>query len=105
MSAASDLWVWTRFHASDDDWRPIYLPSEGHPGLGPYWCSGYGHDYATICAWVRPGEDVRKWWPEATHITREEPSPLRFSDRFPEPEWWAHDPQATTPSAPSGEGQ
>jgi hypothetical protein len=91
--AAGDVWVWTRFRANDYDPRPVYEDAEGHPGLGPWWVSGWGDDYSVICAWVRPGEDVTKWWPEASSVTQEEPSPLRFTDRFPEPEWWASDPQ------------
>jgi hypothetical protein len=87
-ATSDDLWVWTRFRAHLDDWRPIYKTAEGHPGLGPYWCSGYGEDYSVICAWVRPGQDVRRWWPEAEQITQEQPMPMKFSDRFPEPEWW-----------------
>jgi len=86
-----DLWVWTRFYTtSAGDWRPVYKVEDGTPGLGPYWCSGYGYDpdTAIICAWVQPGEDVTKWWPEAERITQEEPSPMKFSDRFPKPDWW-----------------
>lgn len=87
----SEMWVWTRFRTCEaDDWRPIYDKDAGHPGLGPYWCSGYAGDgsYATICAWVQPGEDVRQWWPEATDITQEDAKPMTFSDRFPQPDWW-----------------
>jgi hypothetical protein len=96
-----DLWVWTRFNANGDDWRPVYEVEDGHPGLGPYWCSGYGDDYAVICAWVRPGEDVTKWWPEAQEIGQGEPRPITFTDRFPEPQWWAADPQNTEVGRPS----
>jgi hypothetical protein len=94
--AAEDLWVWTRFYTtSADDWRPAYKVEDGTPGLGPYWCSGYAYepDRAIICAWVRPGTDVRRYWPEAEDIVHNEPSPLRFSDRFPEPDWWATAPE------------
>lgn len=83
------LWHWTRFHADPGDWRPVYKIEDGHPGLGPYWCSGYGEDYSIICAWMKPGVDVTVYWPEATHVTQdEEPSPIRFTDRFPKPDWW-----------------
>lgn len=82
-------WMWTRFHADPDDYRPVYISTEGTPGLGPYWCSGYGEDYSIVCAYTRPELDVRTYWPEASHITQEGPGPIEFSERFPEPEWWA----------------
>lgn len=88
------LWVWIRFYTdSVDDWRPVYDKDAGHPGLGPYWCSGYTGDgeQAIICAWVKPGLDVRTWWPEAVRVTQGAPTPLTFNDRFPKPDWWTDD--------------
>lgn len=87
---AEQLWVRTRFYANPDDYRPIYEVKDGHPGLGPYWCSGYSFDpdRSIIIAFVQPEVDVTRYWPEAEDIDPEDPGPIRFSDRFPEPQWW-----------------
>ena len=76
-------WLWCRFRADPDDWRPVTWPPPG-----PYWCSGYGETYSVIIAYVRPGMDVRDWWPEAEDVDVTEVDELKFSSRFPKPDWW-----------------
>jgi hypothetical protein len=82
----TDNWIRYRFHANEDDWRPVYDPNEPNPNLGPYWCSGYGDGYSIIVAYLRAEPTL--YWPEASHIDEGEPGPIKFSDRFPKPSWW-----------------
>lgn len=76
-------WVRARFHADIDDPRPAAFPPPG-----PWWCTGYGEDYATVTAWLRPGDEVTTWWPEADEIDYEQHDAIVFTDRFPPPDWW-----------------
>jgi hypothetical protein len=80
-------WDRVRFHANEDDWRPVIWPP-----IGPYWCSGSGDNYAVIVAYFPTGstdEDIKKYWPEASNIDRmQENVDISFSDRFAKPDWW-----------------
>lgn len=78
-------WIRARFHADADDYRPIKWPP-----VGPYWYSGYALDgsYIVVIAYVRNIEQVREYWPEADEIRFSEESEIRFTERFPKPEWW-----------------
>ena len=77
-------WVRYRFHADADDPRPITFPPPG-----PYWVTGYGDDYSIVVAYLRPGQDVRTWWSEASDFTCSDPvDGITFTDRFERPEWW-----------------
>jgi hypothetical protein len=71
-----------RFHANEDDYRPIKFPPPG-----PYWCTGSGEGFSVVVAYLPDEEKVTDWWPEATNVesTTEE---IKFSDRFAKPEWW-----------------
>ena len=83
-------WVWARFRANLEDYRPVTVPPPG-----PWWCTGYGDDYAVIVAYVREGDDVRKWWPEASEVDTElAPDGPKFTDRFPRPDWWTGDDES-----------
>jgi hypothetical protein len=83
-------WLRHRFHANPIDPRPVIFPPPG-----PYWCSGYGGEagkefrYATLVAYLPPDVPVTDYWPEAEQITSEERDAIRFTDRFPRPEWYA----------------
>lgn len=78
-------WLRLRFRANEADYRPVTWPPPG-----PYWCTGYGDGYATVVAYVRDGDDVTVWWPEASHVTGgPDPDGPTFTDRFPRPDWWA----------------
>jgi hypothetical protein len=79
-------WVWTRFRADIDDYRPTVWPPPG-----PYWCTGWGEDYSTVVAYLRPGDDITHWWPEASDVDTQERSEIQFADRFPHPAWWTGD--------------
>jgi len=77
-------WMRIRFRANEDDPRPVV-----YPPMGPWWCSGYGDNYAIVVAYVRKESEVRKHWPEATEIdVMQRDCELTFSDRFPKPDWW-----------------
>ena len=71
-----------RFKANEDDFRPVNWPIKH-----PYWCTGYGEDYAIIVAYADNEEEILKNWPEATEIESEEHEDYFFSSRFPRPEW------------------
>lgn len=92
-----------RFRANYDDWRPVKWPP-----IGPCWCSGVAGDesYSIVIAYVQNEDQVREFWPEATHIDPEESDHIVFTDRFARPDWWPVD-KATVdePSLPpAGEG-
>ena len=77
-----------RFKADKDDYRPVIWPP-----LGPYWCSGFGHNYNIVVAYFPEGtvnEEIEKYWPEVEDLdTMEERVDIEYSDRFAEPEWWS----------------
>lgn len=76
-------WFRCRFHANEDDYRPVKWPPPG-----PYWCTGYGDDYSIVVAYVRDMEQVYEYWPEASQVDAEERSEITYTDRFPKPEWY-----------------
>lgn len=77
------MWVRYRFHANDVDFRSVIFPPPG-----PYWCSGYGDGYSVVIAYLPKGIELTKYWPEASNVSSDEMDQIRFSDRFPEPQWW-----------------
>lgn len=72
-----------RFHANEDDWRPVEFPPPG-----PAWCTGYGEGYSTVVAYVESEDQILKFWPEATEIDTQPCDKIEFSGRFPRPDWW-----------------
>ena len=76
-------WERHRFHANEDDYRPVIWPP-----LGPYWCSGYGDDYSIVIAYLPKGQNLLDYWPEADNVDTEDRNEITFSDRFPCPKWW-----------------
>lgn len=76
-------WLWYRFRANEDDYRPVTFPP-----LGPYWCTGYGEDYAVIVAYLPVGAVLTDYWPEASEVDARQVEKPTFSDRFPKPDWW-----------------
>lgn len=86
-------WVRYRFSTkSVDDYRPIIF----NPKY-PWWCSGYGLggtiddpecETAIIIAWLPKGEDLTKYWDDAFDITFDEFDEIKFTDRFPKPEYF-----------------
>lgn len=82
-------WVRLRFCTRADDWRPLRFPPPG-----PYWNSGYGDDYNIMVAYFPLNEEptLMEYWPDAYEIDMTlECGKIRFSKRFPRPEWWADD--------------
>jgi hypothetical protein len=76
-----------RFHANEEDWRPVKFPPPA-----PCWCTGYGDGHSIVVAYVETEDQVTEFWPEATNIdVHEENTEVRFSDRFPKPDWWTAD--------------
>lgn len=78
-------WVWCRFHANADDYRPVKFPPPG-----PYWCTGYGDDYSIVVAYfLKKGwrKTLKEHWPEASNVEHEDREEITYSDRFTKPEW------------------
>lgn len=72
-----------RFHANEDDPRPIPWPIKY-----PYWVSGYGEGYAVIVAYADDETEILTNWPEATEIDSEVVDSYHFTERFPKPDWF-----------------
>ena len=72
-----------RFHANADDYRPISWPVKH-----PYWCSGYGGDYAVVISYADSEEYSLVHWPDATNLDAEECNEYTFTSRFPRPDWF-----------------
>ena len=72
-----------RFHANAEDFRPVSWPVKH-----PYWCSGYGDDYAVVISYADSLEYILENWPEATNLDSEEHDEYTFTDRFPRPAWF-----------------
>lgn len=72
-----------RFKANADDYRPVVWPVKH-----PYWCTGYGDDYAIVVAYADDEAEIKRNWPEAKDIDAEEAADYVFTDRFPVPHWF-----------------
>lgn len=78
-----------RFYVPEEDFRPVKWPIKH-----PYWCSGYGEDYAILVAYADNEEEIIENWPDAYQVdVMSEETEYTFTDRFPKPEWF------TAPSA------
>ena len=80
-------WDRIRFFTKAGDYRPAIWPP-----MGPYWCSGQGEDYYVLVGYFPYGttdEKIKEYWPEGYEIDRmQENIDIKFSDRFPKPDWW-----------------
>ena len=83
-------WIYYRFKTrSVDDPRPLISDARY-----PWWCSGYSVSFdgefsaAIIVAYLPKGEELTKYWDDAFDISQEERDAIRFTDRFPKPEWF-----------------
>lgn len=72
-----------RFHVNDDDYRPVNWPIKH-----PYWCSGYGENYAVIVAYADDEAEILTNWPDAVEIESEVRDTYTFTDRFQKPDWF-----------------
>lgn len=86
------MWMWHRFRANEDDWRPVKFPPPG-----PFWCTGYGDGFSIVVAYLPPGVAVTNWWPEASHIDSDEREYIVFTGRFQKPDWWLAASRAAAP--------
>lgn len=79
--------VWYRFKtASVDDYRPIADMKE----IGmPWWCTGWAvdHSYVIVVCYLPDGEVLSKYWPDACDIDMEYRDEIKYTERFPKPEW------------------
>lgn len=71
-----------RFHANEEDYRPVKWPVKH-----PFWCTGYGDGYSIVVAYADTVEEIMENWPEATELDLEECSGYTFTSRFPKPAW------------------
>ena len=59
----------------------------------PYWCTGYGlngelkTDNAIIVCYLPEAEDLFKYWYDAYDIESDIVDAIKYSDRFPKPDW------------------
>ena len=63
----------------------------------PWWCTGFGFtdgvdatwcdEYATIVCYLPDDEPLTKYWDNAFDVEAENVSKIKYSDRFPKPEW------------------
>lgn len=82
-------WIRYRFHSSSvEDYRPVI-----HDTNYPWWCSGEAGDgsFVILVAYLPEGEDLKKYWPEATDIDAEPEDTIEFTSRFPKPHWYTGD--------------
>jgi hypothetical protein len=78
------MWKRYRFKThSTEDYRPIIF----NPHY-PWWCSGYGKDYAVIIAYLPSSEDLLKYWDDAFDIDFTKEESIEFPDRFPKPDYF-----------------
>lgn len=67
-----------------DDYRPL---KEMKDIQMPYWCSGYGEDYAIIICYLPKETDLKEYWDDAYDIEEQEKEEITYTDRFPKPDW------------------
>lgn len=80
------MWVRYRFKTkSVDDWRPLIFDKRF-----PCWCSGYAGDmsYAIIIMYLPVDEDLDKYYDDAYDIESTMEKEIKFSGRFPRPDWF-----------------
>ena len=71
---------------SVDDFRPLIDMSSINM---PWWSTGESGDgkYATIVCYLPPEEDLMKYWDDAYDIDVEDVEEIKYSSRFPKPDW------------------
>ena len=56
----------------------------------PWWCTGYSyttHESAIIVCYLPEEESLYKYWDDAFDVEAENVDEIKYSDRFPKPEW------------------
>lgn len=76
----------SRFYTTSADPRPVNWPIKH-----PYWVTGFASDgsYSTIVAYADDEAELLTNWPEAVDIDSTEADTYTFTDRFPQPKWFA----------------
>ena len=59
----------------------------------PWWCSGYGDDYAIIIAYLPSDADLLIYWDDAFDIDFTEEDEIVFTSRFAKPDYF--EPEVT----------
>lgn len=72
-----------RFFANSEDYRPIKFPPPY-----PYWCSGETGNSWVLIGYFDNEDQIYQFWPEAKIDFKQEVTEIKFSDRFPKPDWW-----------------
>ena len=67
-----------------NDYRPVKWPIKY-----PYWCSAESSNSFVLVAYAEDEDSIKELWPEAYDINvLEEDTEIRFTLRFPKPEWY-----------------
>jgi hypothetical protein len=74
-----------RFYVPGRDGRPMAFPP-----IGPFWISGESDTHQIVIAYS-PSLEVltdANHWPDAENIDDQGETEIKFSERFPKPDWW-----------------
>jgi hypothetical protein len=75
-----------RFKVKEIDYRPVIWPV-----AHPYWCSGYdSDDWPILVSYVDSIEELMRQWPDAFQLDVEADVEIKFTSRFPKPEWYPY---------------
>lgn len=68
------------------DYRPLEDMEEIQM---PWWCSGEACDgsYVIIICYLPANVDLFKYWDDAYDIEEEDTEEIKYTSRFPKPEW------------------
>lgn len=67
-----------------NDYRPVKWPIKY-----PYWCSAESSNSFVLVAYAEDEDNIKELWPEAYDINvLEKDTEIRFTLRFPKPEWY-----------------
>lgn len=60
------------------------------PPVGPFWCTGHSETHCIVVAFAPDLETLtsENYWPDAEDIEDGGAQTIKFTDRFPRPEWW-----------------
>lgn len=69
-----------------DDYRPLIDMKDIQM---PWWCSGEAADSSCtiIICYLPEDEELEKYWDDAYDIKRLTCDQIKYSDRFPKPDW------------------
>lgn len=79
----------TRFYINKkevkNDYRPIIWPIKY-----PYWRTGEDNKNFILVAYTENEDELYKQWPEAKDTDIVGVNEIKFSDRFPKPDWYEY---------------